>query len=238
MGEDFSPHFKGKRFVVAKETETETEGTKKGKKNLAAAEEQADIFVNKHYAITVSGEAPLIFNRMPMLNVPKSRAKNQAKIDPVENEWQTWKEKLHFREDLGVYIPADNWRESLKGAAKYWGMRRPGEGMKTYTELITVAVVCEELALGIMSKEDPRIIPYETMVNGNPTSGKGGGKVFKIRPMVMPPWGGTFRIHVYDGRLHQEVLLTILQFAGMLGHCDRRPHFGRFKVVGMEEVEL
>jgi hypothetical protein len=136
-----------------------------------------------------------------------------------------------------TYIPGENIHECLKEGSKYWGATIPGEGKKKYTDVIASACIVEPMPLGL-HQDDERIIPFGVMCSANPTVGKGGGKVFKVRPLIRP-WGGTFTIHVFDARLTPMVLKTIITFAGSFkGLCNWRPKFGRFKLVNITEKVL
>ena len=188
------------------------------------------------YEVSIKGMDSLLMNKMPDLSVPKTKKSNQTKIDPVELEQMIWRDKAYYDESGNVYIPGENIHECLKDAAKYWGQRIPGEGQKTYTDVVTKSIICENLNLGI-NKDSDKLIPYGKAVNGNPSRGKkSGAKVYKIRPLIRP-WGGTFRMHIFDGRLSQEVLKVILSYAGtFIGLCDWRPTFGRFELVEIRRV--
>jgi len=164
------------------------------------------------YEVEVEGIEGLLMNKMPDLSVPKTKKANQAKMDPIEVEQLTWREKLYFDEEENVYIPGENIHETLKNGCKYWGQRIPGEGQKTYTDVVEKAIICENLYLGLKKNSD-KIIPFGKAVNGNPSKGKkSGAKVYKIRPLIRP-WGGVFKLHVFDGRLSLEVLRVILAYS-------------------------
>lgn len=188
------------------------------------------------YEVSIAGLDGILFNKMPDLSQPKTKKADQAKKDPTEMEQLLWREKLYFNDNGETYIPGENIHECMKEAAKYWGQRIPGEGQKTYTDVITKAVICENMWLGI-KKDDPKFIPFGKNVNGNPSKGKkSGAKVYKIRPLLRP-WGGTFKMHVFDGRLTEDVLKVVLSYAGtFIGLCDWRPNFGRFELVSLKEV--
>ncbi|MFA5252029.1 MAG: hypothetical protein WC454_05545 [Phycisphaerae bacterium] len=188
------------------------------------------------YEIEVKGLDSILLNKMPDLSMPKTESKAQAKIDPVERERQTWREKAYYDEDGMVYMPGENIHECLKSASKYWGQKIPGEGNKTYTDVVDKAVICENMPFGI-HKDSDGLIPFGKAVNGNPSKGKkSGAKVYKIRPLIRP-WGGTFRIHVFDARLSEDVLKVILSYAGVfIGWGDWRPVFGRFDLVNLRKI--
>jgi hypothetical protein len=187
------------------------------------------------YEVKIRGLAGILFNKMPDLSISKSEKKAQEKIDPVEKEKLTWKEKLYL-DGNSIILPGENMHEGLKEACKYWGQKIPGEGNKTYTDVVAKSIVCENLYFGV-DIDDPRVIPFGKAVNGNPSKGKKSGcKVYKIRPLLMP-WEGQFKFHVFDGRLTKDVLNIILQYCGMFtGLADWRPVYGRFELVSLEKL--
>lgn len=190
------------------------------------------------YDVEIRGLEDILFNRMPDLSINRTERKSQAKVDPVENERATWREKLHIDAAGVVCIPGENIHESLKAGAKYWGAKIPGEGQKTYTNLITSACVVESLSLGVPKDDETIVFPFGRACNGTPSKGKSSGsKVYKIRPMVRP-WGGTFRLNVFDARLTPSVLRTVVEYSGtFVGLGDWRPIHGRYSLVSMVEIE-
>lgn len=188
------------------------------------------------YEVTIRGIGGLLMNKMPDLSVPKTKKADQRKLDPIEVEQMTWRDKTYHDQDGMLYIPGENIHECLKEGAKYWGAKIPGEGNRTYTDVIAKAVICENLPLGI-HKDSNNVMPFGKAVNGTPSKGKkSGAKVYKIRPLIFP-WEGTFKMHVFDGRLTEDVLRIVLSYAGtFIGLCDWRPQYGRFKLVDMRRV--
>lgn len=189
----------------------------------------------KLYEVTIKGLDSLLMNKMPDLSKAK-KEKDQSKKDSLSKEESSWREKIYFNENEEVYIPGENIHECMKEAAKYWGKTIPGEGKKTYTDVILKAVIVEDMLLGF-KKDDERLIPFGKNVNGQPGKGKkSGSKVYKIRPLLRP-WGGTFRMHVFDDRLTNDILKIIFAYSGIfIGLCDWRPTFGRFELQELRRI--
>jgi len=189
----------------------------------------------KVYEVEIRGVDSILFNKIPDMSKPKTEKKDQAKIDRAELELLTWREKLYFDENNEVYIPGENIHECLKSGAQYWGQKIPGEGNKTYTDVVASSIICTNIYLGL-KKDNEEIIPFGKMANANPSKGKkSGAKVYKIRPLVRP-WGGTFDMHVFDGRLTPSILETVISYAGAFrGLCDWRPIHGRFELIRVSE---
>lgn len=185
------------------------------------------------YTVTMVGVDACLMNRKEVMNEQKKKKeKDKAKIDHAAMEEQMWRDRL-YTVDGKVMVPGENAHEMLKSAAKYWGAKIPGEGNKTYTDVIAKSCILEYVDFGI-SNEDPSIIPFQKWVNGNPSKGgKGGSAVLRIRPMIRP-WRATCVMHVFDGRVTDDVVNTLWAFAGTyIGFGDWRPVYGRFNVTSI-----
>jgi len=190
------------------------------------------------YRFTLEGIGGLLFCPMPPPPEKAGSKKAQQKVDLQELEFSQWRERIYFDSSIGVFIPGENIHECLKEGAKYWGKRIPGEGQKTYTDLISSAVIVENMPLGNggpMLSGDPSLIPFGKWCNATPSKGKkSGAKVYKIRAML-PEWYGAAILHVLDSRITRDVLETVFTYSGTFrGLCDWRPKFGRFRLVSIE----
>lgn len=186
------------------------------------------------YIATIRGLDSLLMDKMPDMSIPASKKARQTQEDRLEYERTHWKDKAYVDEDGHLYIPSENIHECMKGGSAYWGARIPGQGKKTYTDVVKSAVIVEDLIMTDKTTDD--LIPYGKVVNGTPTK-KIASKVYKVRPLLRP-WGGSFKLHVFDGRLDSGVLKVILSYAGLYrGLCNWRPQFGRFEVVDIQKVE-
>ena len=80
---------------------------------------------------------------------------------------------------------------------------------------------------------------FDVIVNGNPTSGKGGGRVTSARP-IFRKWALDFDLVISeDGdNITVDGILDLVQRAGIyVGLSDWPERFGRFKVVSAEVNE-
>lgn len=187
----------------------------------------------KKYLVTIAGDG-ILFNKTPDMSMTKTEKKNQEKVAPDEYERLHWKEKAYVKNDKNLYIPGENIHQCMKDGSKYWGQKIPGEGNKTFTNVVASAIICEDIDLNATIE---KLIPFGKNVNGNPTKGK-KSMVYRLRPLLKP-WQGQFVMHVFDSRLNVAILNTILTYAGTFeGLCDWRPTYGRFSLVEMKEVEL
>lgn len=186
----------------------------------------------KHYEVKVRGTDAILFNKMPDLSIPKAKKSKQEKVDRLEEEQRIWKTKAYTTPDGALFVPGENVHECLKEGAIYWNQPIPGAGKKTYTDVVKSACVVEPLDLHATVDD---LIQYGRAVNGTPTKAR-PSKVYTIRPLLRP-WGGEFKIHVFDARLDLSILKTVASYAGLFrGLCDWRPTFGRFEVVGVREL--
>lgn len=185
------------------------------------------------YEVTIKGVDGILFNKMPDLSIPKSKKAKQTQEDHIEWEKAHWREKAYVDDAGKLFIPGENIHECLKGGSAYWGQKIPGAGNKTFTDIVKSACIVEDMTMTATADD---LIAYGKAVNGTPTARK-PSKVYKIRPLLRP-WGGSFKLHVFDGRLDTAILRTIISYAGLYrGLCDWRPTFGRFELVNIEEVE-
>jgi hypothetical protein len=203
---------------------------------MKAIEMKPIITTPSQYIITIEGMEGVLFDKMPDLSQPKSSGSKQQKLDPMEKEQSTWREKLYFDSENNCYLPGENIHESLKEGAKYWNQTIPGEGKKTYTDLVVSALVVENMDLNL-KKDDPRIVAFGKMCNMNPSKGKkSGSKAYVIRPLIRP-WGGNFKMSVFDARLSVDVLKIIIAYAGTFKAVGTwRPTYGRFNLIDIKEV--
>lgn len=198
----------------------------------------------KKWLATIQGTGAMLMNRKfdpgeeEELLVAAGKGRG-SKVANDEKERLLWREKVYHTPSLGVYVPSENIHQCMQEGCKYWGQTIPGEGKKTYTDVIKSACVVEDMPLGNgkpLEKDDPTIVEFGKWVSGNPTRGKGGGKVWRIRPYI-GMWEGTFIINTFDSRLTKDVLEVILTYAGQFkGLNDWRPKFGRFQLAGLEEI--
>lgn len=194
----------------------------------------------KHYLVEIVGAAGLLMNRMPDEPMGQYSKADQTKIDHRERERLYWRDKMYYDPlRLGVHIPSENLHQSMYDGCRYWNKKIDGEGNKKYADLVKSAIVVQDLPLGNgspMQVDDPAIVPYGKWCGAQPTAGKKGGKVWKIRPMIAS-WGGQFVLTVFDSRLTPDLMKIIITYAGKYkGVCDWRPKFGRYDLVNFTEV--
>lgn len=201
------------------------------------------VHVIRQYLIRFNGQGDILFNRCPDLNQSKAEKNIQTKEDPIERERRIWREKLYTNSHGNVILPGHNLHQAMITACKYWGQKIQGEGNKTYSNVVSSAVIAENLEFGVsgevkftpIHKDDSRIVGFGCNCNGNPSKG-GCSTVWKIRP-CLTGWEAEGTIMVLDQRLTLDVLRTIFTTMGVfVGLGDWRPQHGRFALISIEEI--
>jgi len=186
------------------------------------------------YHVKVVGVQPLIMNKMPdffkSLEVKtKSKPKKMSQEDQLLSELEHWKEKAYVRDSGKLYIPGDNIQRCLFQGAQYANIKIPGAGNKKFADVIKSACIIYDCDL---DRTESDLIQYRRAVNRGLMK---RSMVGTIRPMLASGWTGTFDIQIFDGRLIDDTLSTIITYAGLFkGLGDLRPRFGRFELRGLE----
>ena len=174
------------------------------------------------------GVSMLSWNKM--VSVPK-----EDKELPDAYEERTWKHRGHYIDNgsgpENIFIPPMAFKKSIAAAARYLGLKIPGEKNRTWTKHFQSGVQVFE----------PLILP-ETFasIKGEwlmvPSDGKPGGKkrVRKCFPYVTN-WEGDVTWHILDDKITEKVFISTLECAGkFIGILRFRPEnggfYGRFKV--------
>lgn len=185
----------------------------------------------KTYEIHIRGITPLIWNRMK-----KELDDEQRKLKKDQlREWEekNWKRKAEFDDKGNLLVPPEWIKSALIEAAKKTRMVPSFATTKqqTYTYYMQSSMVTEVQPIGKIEELEP----FGAFVGGRGAGSK--TKVWKIRPHLKI-WKPTFRLKDPDGRMTNDELKELLEFAGMMvGIGDNRiNNFGRFEVDKMVEV--
>jgi hypothetical protein len=171
-------------------------------------------------------------------NVPKL---NGELHDDYEK--RTWRERGHWTQDGRLFIPPMAFKNCLASAAKYLGMKIPGQGSKTFTKKFEAGVLVTDALVLPDKKED-----FAENGEGNayglwlfvPSDGvRGGGKrVDRCFPCVRQ-WAGEVTFHILDDIITEESFGKHLEVAGsFIGVGFFRPqsngYFGRFRATNVQ----
>lgn len=184
----------------------------------------------KRYEINIKGVSNQIQNRL-------SRELNKEFSEIPRDKREEWQDnnylrKAYFgRDNKTIEIPDINIKGLLVSACKKYKIPPPKSIGRTWTGYIKSCLLIES------SKFDYReVVPFATMVNGNPSSSKGGSKVYNVRPMFKE-WSMSFIIVDTDDSLNKEIVEGICSSAGkFVGFSDYRPEYGRFIVTNVNEI--
>lgn len=154
---------------------------------------------------------------------------------PEEYEKRTWRQRCHTTKDGDVFIPAAQFSNSLKNAAKYLSIKIKGQGQAKYTAKFKAGtMVIDDLILP-MNADD--VVGVWKFVPSDGTSG-GSKRVDRCFPEI-PEWSGQVKYYVLDDIITQEVFERVLRASGSLvGIGMYRPQnggvFGRFSVENVQ----
>lgn len=156
-------------------------------------------------------------------------------------EKRTWRERLHYREDGAVYIPAAMFGNCIREAAKFRSIPIPGMGKANFTKHFDAGIqVMNDIDLKVQ-KDD--VEGVDLMV---PSDGRRGGtsRVAKTFPII-DSWNGEISVLLMDDIITKDVFEDVLRTAGQLiGIGTFRPRNrgtnGRFAVskINWTEVQL
>jgi hypothetical protein len=146
-----------------------------------------------------------------------------------------WRDRLHFDNKLGVYIPPMAFKNCMSEAAKYLNLQIPGKGKSTYTKHFEAGVlVTDPLYIGI-KRDDVEGVTLLLNADGRRGSGT---RVERTMPCIKA-WQGDVTWHILDDVITQEVFEKVLKEAGtLIGIGFFRPRnngfWGRFKCTKLE----
>ena len=185
----------------------------------------------KQYEIQLKGASAMLMNRLG-----KDILDEVSKIKKDElPKWEedNWEKKVYKDKDGNVILPELVLRAVIIEAGKKHTSRCPKDIGRTWTNYLKSSVLITEP--GVM--DNIKMDAFGCMVNGNPSSGKGSSKVYKIRPRIEAGWTAKFIFTDLVERMSKEDIQGILETAGkFVGVGDWRPMHGRFYVEYVKEI--
>ena len=154
---------------------------------------------------------------------------------PEEFEKRVWRQRCHTNNDGNIYIPASQFSNSLKNAAKYMSIKIKGQGQAKYTAKFKAGtMVIDDLTLPINVEDVSGVWKF---VPSDGVSG-GGKRVDRCFPEI-PEWSGIVKYYILDDIITQDIFERVLRASGSLvGIGMYRPQnggiFGRFSVNSVE----
>jgi hypothetical protein len=153
-------------------------------------------------------------------------------------EERTWRERCHYDKEGKVFIPGNQFANSIRTAAKYANLQIPGKGKSTYTKHFESGImVLDNVALNATKDTIDRVslnVPSDGMVGGSK-------RVLKNFPYV-PEWEGTVTYHILDDIITPDVFEQVLRTSGeLIGIGFWRPRnrgmWGRFQIEDIKWIE-
>lgn len=163
------------------------------------------------------------------------RTERPVKMKHDEFDQLHWRERAHVvtqgPQAGHVFIPKQQFKNSLVDAAKYLGVKIKGKGNATYSKHFAAGVMVTDPLILPIKVEDLEYEDVWCSADGKP----GGSTKVKRRFPVIPRWEGEVRFIVADDAIDETVFAQHLGHAGYLIGIGRwRPikngDYGRFVV--------
>lgn len=190
----------------------------------------------KNLKVTWKGTSPLIMHSCQCVNplhpISKELKKYTSKRTKTEEDLikisdLEWEAGAYWKEDLGLYIPAENVEATMTTAAKSF---RKGTDFQKYVSVTDLYIpldygenLTKEQLITDYNYRDTR--PMNVMKS----------KVMRTRPRF-DTWKITFNMIYDETKLDLDQIVQALEYAGnYVGLCDSRPKYGKF-VTTVEEL--
>lgn len=163
--------------------------------------------------------------------------KKKKETDP-DYETRVWRERMHATSEGNVYIPSQQFVNSVREAAKYLSIKVPGKGNNMYTKHFDAGLI--SLTDVVLPEKKDECDYIRLMV---PSDGKiGGGKRVPKNFPIIPSWKGEVTFQILDDIITPQIFEQVLETAGNLigiGYWRpiRRGQYGRFKATSMKWIE-
>ena len=176
--------------------------------------------------VGTEGIAPMLFFKDTGTDEGKA-----GKLTPDEYREQARTMRC-YRNGHGLFVPAANIKRSIRFGATMAVLKVGRKGADQYLNPLMFIDPMEVL----LHKDEPDFID-ERM--GRIPPGPKGARVMLYRPGVHEGWRLDFTIKVFDDVLAPKIVRQALETAGyMVGLCNGRPEFGRFKIVKWKESKI
>lgn len=139
-----------------------------------------------------------------------------------------WEAGAYWKDDLGLYIPAENIEATLVNGAK---ANKRGKDIEKYCNVTDLYI---PLDYGETLSKEESIANYEYRDTCVMTVMR--TKVMRTRPRFVR-WQIIFNLQYDENKIDIETIINAMEYAGQyVGLCDSRPKYGKF-VVTLEEVD-
>lgn len=133
------------------------------------------------------------------------------------HEKRRWREKAHVDELGFVYIPGVAFKLALDETAQLLNEKIPGKGNQTWSgQFATGVVAMSDVDIGVKI-EDVKAIQIFAHANGKRGPGTRVNRYFPI----IPTWGGTLEMRIFNDTLPEDVFERFFTQAGHLAGVGR-----------------
>ena len=191
----------------------------------------------KNLKVTWKGISPLIMHSCQCVNPlhPIARElkkytskKNKTEDDLLKISDLEWEAGAYWKDDIGLYMPAENVEATIQNGAKAY---KKGKDIEKYVNVTDLYIpfnygenLTKEELIQNYEYRDTRIM---TVMRN---------KVMRTRPRF-DQWNITFNLLYNEEKSDIETILSAMEYAGnYVGLCDSRPKYGKF-VVTVEELD-
>lgn len=191
----------------------------------------------KNLKVTWKGISPLIMHSCQCVNPlhPIARElkkytskKNKTEDDLLKISDLEWEAGAYWKDDIGLYMPAENVEATIQNGAKAY---KKGKDIEKYVNVTDLYIpfnygenLTKEELIQNYEYRDTRIM---TVMRN---------KVMRTRPRF-DQWNITFNLLYNEEKIDIETILSAMEYAGnYVGLCDSRPKYGKF-VVTVEELD-
>lgn len=191
----------------------------------------------KNLKVTWKGTTPLIMHSCQCVNplhpISKELKKYTSKKKKTEEDLikisdLEWEAGAYWKDDLGLYVPAENVEATLINGAK---ANRKGSDIEKYCDVTDLYIPFD---YGENLTKEELIANYEYRDTRVMTVMR--NKIMRTRPRF-DQWKIVFNLRFDEQKIDIETIVNAMEYAGQyVGLCDSRPKYGKF-VALIEELD-
>lgn len=191
----------------------------------------------KNLKVTWKGITPLIMHSCQCVNplhpISKELKKytskrNKTDEDLIKISDLEWEAGAYWKDDLGLYIPAENVEATIQNGAK---ANKKGKDIEKYVNVTDLYIpffygenLTKEELIQNYEYRDTRIMTVQR------------SKILRTRPRF-DQWNITFNVMYNEEKIDLETIVNAMEYAGSyVGLCDSRPKYGKFVAI-IEEID-
>lgn len=190
----------------------------------------------KKFQVTIEGIVPILFNRLIPGDLSDSGSKGKGGKNLTESDLIAKAYQKVYRKDndeKGVLgVPAENIKKNILEGCGFAGVKIGRRGAYGYIRA-TVHLDTDFVPF-VGQPVEPDGIHLAT---GRIPPGPRGARVILRRPYLKKGWQLSYCLYLMDERVSPPMVEDSIKEGGLLvGLCDHRPEFGRFKLIQFDEI--